>query len=687
MSLRDLNARQGHAAPAEDARQPFPLPYGGRDRPDLRARDAGALTRRRLTSAYLFGLGLVALLTVAGALLMGEALRRQADHIAMVHAAGLQQLHVQRIAALAGEAGGGDPVALQEMEAEAQALLAGLRRLRGEALRPGHHHSTLRAVYEGGDAPLAAEVERHAARALALRPIIEGGRGDVAWLEAQHLRPDGVAPLISRLRAVAELHATDGASETRWAKDLHLAIVVLALLLLLLEGLLIFRPLVRRTARLAADLEHEARTDALTGLMNRRAVTQALNGRLERGEPLALIAVDLDHFKEANDAEGHAAGDALLRAAGERLRRAVRSTDIVGRLGGDEFVAFLPGVREEAQIQAVAERVRRALHEPVPHGERRLRLGATLGLAIAPADAHTGEALLRAADAALVRAKREGRGRVGRAAPEDSARFQRESAIAGALSLSPVLAGLEVHFQPMLDLDTGQVAGLEALARWSHPELGPVRAPELFAVAQRIGRASGLGRQVLDLALAGFASLPQGACGRLSLNLCPAELLAEDLVEGFAQRLSCAGFGFDALVIEVQEECLSERIAHRSLPALVALRMAGVRLALDDFGAGAISLAPLLRERFDMVKLDRALVERVAREAPTARFAAGLVGLLDEVGAQVVGEGVERASETAALRAAGCRLAQGNALAPPMSATELQEWMTGRAGQPRVACA
>lgn len=682
MPLRDLPSRTAPSEPsfAEERRRPRPLPHGGRDRPDVRPQDLGSVTARRLTRAYLVGLGLLATLILAGGLLMGEVLRRQESQAAALHAAGQLPLDMKSIARVAASAvAARDPMAIAAIEEEARSMLGALERLRARPIEAGLGFRPAGALYEAGPDPLGQRAEGFAQRALTLGPLLDAGDPGLAEAVAGGLRLEGQGALPDMLRDASNTLAARTEADMAWMSRLHSGLLIAALLLLAIEALLIFGPLTRRIGKLAARLETEARSDPLTGLMNRRAVTEALALQLARGESLALIAVDLDHFKEANDAEGHEAGDALLRVAAERLRRAVRSTDIVGRLGGDEFVAFLPGVRGEAEARSIAERVRRTLHTTVIYRERRLRLGATLGVALAPADATTGDALLRAADAALVRAKRAGRGTVGRAAPEDSARFLREAAIAAALQAGDTLPGLEVHLQPVLPLDgRGGPVAVESLARWSHPELGPIRAPELFAVAQRIGRASALGRQALGLALREFTALPRWEGFRLCVNLSQAELLAEDVTDALALALREARLDFRALVIEVQEESLAGRVAQRSVAALLALRAAGAWLAVDDFGAGGLSLAPLLGPPLDMVKLDPELIARMAREPQTAQLATGLVALLQHFGAEVVGKGVETAAQGAVLRAAGCRLAQGDALAPPMTGQELAGWLEER---------
>jgi diguanylate cyclase (GGDEF)-like protein len=250
-------------------------------------------------------------------------------------------------------------------------------------------------------------------------------------------------------------------------------------------------------------------TDQLTGLPNRRAVMGTLEATMVRDQGAAVIAMDLDHFKEANDAHGHAAGDALLCAAAERIRAALRPGDVVGRIGGDEFIAVLPGVTSWEVASDIAARVAARICEPVSHDGRTLKLGTTLGIAVAPVDAQDPQVLARLADEALIQAKRTRRGSIGRAAAADAGRVAREAALVLAIQGAAAgdLPGLSAHLQPIVDLRTAEVVGVEALARWTHPQIGPVSPGEMFDAALRAGRADAVSCLVRGIALRIFAGL------------------------------------------------------------------------------------------------------------------------------------------------------------------------------------
>jgi diguanylate cyclase (GGDEF)-like protein len=432
-----------------------------------------------------------------------------------------------------------------------------------------------------------------------------------------------------------------------------------------------------------AALERLAATDLLTGLPNRHATGKALAAALAAGRPVAAIAIDLDWFKEANDAEGHAAGDALLRATAERLSGCIREGDVAGRLGGDEFVALLIGLSSRETADAIAERIQAVLHQPVPYNGRLLRLGATLGLALAPEDADTPEMLMRAADEALIRAKRDGRGGIGRALPEDAARVAREAAILRALEDGTGIDALRVHLQPVVSLQQEGEAGivaLEALARWTHPALGVIEPSEFLGLAARCGRMAEVGRQVRRLALRAFATLREAGlpAPRLALNLSVAEVMRGDIGTMIAEDLAGVGLAFGAIDLEITEELLLERVSRQTLDQLAALRGRGARLALDDFGTGRSGLAQLLRLPLDSVKLDRTFVVGLGRDPRAAEIIRATTSMAEALGLRVVVEGVETEAQAAALRGLGCHAAQGYLFARPMEPSALTAWLAER---------
>ncbi|WP_338661993.1 EAL domain-containing protein [Pararoseomonas sp. SCSIO 73927] len=465
--------------------------------------------------------------------------------------------------------------------------------------------------------------------------------------------------------------------------------------------------------RALLDAREAALTDALTGLPNRRATMAALTETLAGGTPVAVATVDLDHFKEANDGEGHAAGDALLKEAAARLREAVRPGDTVGRTGGDEFVVLLSGVEDDATADAVVQRISTALHRPVPYGERMLRLGATLGIALAPAHADDAEMLVRVADEALVRAKRDARGSIGRASPEDAAQLMRAAAVLRAFDADAAagLPGATAQLQPILGLGRGRfgterlgperlnpdrmgeggadgaVLAVEALARWSHPEVGDVPPGELFPI---IGPARGalLGRAVRGQALAAFAALqgPLLAAGRLAetrlaLNLSASEVARADIAVELAGQVERAGLSLRAVEIEITEEVLLDRVSDRTLDGLAALRGRGARLVLDDFGTGNSGLSQLLRLPLDGLKLDRRFTQRLGTDVRAEEIVKATVSLAHSLGLRLVAEGIETPRQVAMLRALGCDAVQGFLFARPMTPDALERWLRGMAAE------
>lgn len=436
-----------------------------------------------------------------------------------------------------------------------------------------------------------------------------------------------------------------------------------------------------------------ALTDALTGLPNRRKVLDVLAQLAADRQVATVISIDLDHFKEVNDAEGHEAGDTLLRAAARRLRAVVRGGDVVARVGGDEFVVVLQGVDDAAYAARLAERIGVALHLPVDHGTKSLRLGATLGVAILSADQPDPDVVLRVSDEALRRAKQEARGSVGWARPGDADTLRRAATIVRAFDehdalarIGPSVPGAEVYLQPICRLpgtDGGQapeVIAVEALARWRHPSTGEVPPCELLPV---IGpdRAARLCESVRALALEAYAGLrAAGLAGaRVSLNLSASEVAQPDIALRVADRVEAAGLSLHDIEIEITEEVLLDRVSDRTLDQLAALRGRGARLVLDDFGTGNSGLAQLMRLPLDGVKLDKRFVHGLGRDARAEAIVRATLLMANGLNLTVVAEGVETPRQVAELRKLGCHAAQGYLLGRPMPLAELTAWLRDRA--------
>jgi diguanylate cyclase (GGDEF)-like protein len=450
--------------------------------------------------------------------------------------------------------------------------------------------------------------------------------------------------------------------------------------------------LLAKAERASRELVHAATHDPLTDLPNRLALAQWLDhhhgGRAD-AEPLSLLFLDLDRFKLVNDSHGHAEGDALLVEAGRRLRRIVRPGDLVARLGGDEFVVAITGRSEPAAV-ALAERVLDAFRAPFPVQDRRLVVTVSVGIAFA-ADGATPETLIRDADAALYQAKDAGRNRIGIFDDEVRQRVVARLGIEADLREALDRREVSAHHQPIFDVRTGAVVGVEVLARWDSAERGTVPAGVFVPIAEETGLVLGLGDVVFDRAVAAAAELdrsPSTAGATVWVNVSALQLEAPSFAPDLVVRLSRAQL-LDRVGIEFTESALA-RDASAAEAALRLLEAAGLRLAIDDFGTGYSSLARLARHPVDVLKIDRSFVQRLGEEAGVPVVAA-IVELAHAIGAEACAEGVETAEQLARLRALGVDTVSGFLLCRPVPLEDLEggaaagrALLTGRAAGGRL---
>ena len=652
--------------------------------------DAAARLGRRATLAWVAGLSILAALLLAGGLWLDRVERARGQAAVAVAEAEARLGQLRRLALHLPELAEPEGAALALGEIE-----AALARLGASRARPVEGaEAPLGAAGGGpphdreGESPAARELEafleRVAQAVAAARAGEPPGRESLAELRALALGPLSAAIEQDLARLEGERAAADGR-----AHRLRYLVLAAILLVILAEGLLLFRPLTRRLVAQTAELERLARLDPTTELLGRGAFLAALDRALKTRRPLALVLIDLDHFKEVNDADGHAAGDAVLRAAAARIREVLRGADTVGRLGGDELACLLPEVAEARPLETVLSRLRTVLHEPVPFDGRQLRAGATIGVARYPEDADTAERLLRAADEALLRAKRSERGSVGRARPDDVPRVERLVRALRALDAEGPpggLPGLDAALQPIAALppdprDLHAVRGFEALARWHHPTLGAIAPEELFPVAAASGRAARLGRAVRRRALAAFAGLGRELIeGRyLAVNLAPAEILHGDLLAELEADLAEHGLTWSALCLEISERVMLDRVSGERLAQLERLHALGVRLALDDFGTGSTGLAELLRLPIDVLKIDGRFVAALGRDRKAREIVRGTLGLAAGLGLEVVAEGIEEPAQAALLAELGCRVGQGWLIGRPLQGEALAAFWRARA--------
>ena len=427
--------------------------------------------------------------------------------------------------------------------------------------------------------------------------------------------------------------------------------------------------------RMLGELRHSALHDALTGLPNRQLLGDRLlqaEARARRhGGTVAVLFVDLDHFKLINDVAGHTVGDGVLVEVASRITAAVRADDTVARFGGDEFVVVCADT-SVGTVSATAERVLAALREPIEVGEHRLHVGASIGIALAPpSDIET---ILSSADAAMYDAKAQGRGRVRvfdeTLAQEAAQRLELSNDLRDALEHDQ----LELHYQPIVDLANGALLGLEALARWKHPRHGPLPPDQFVGLADEIGLSAALDRWALrtgagDLAALRAAGAVPPDC-YVSVNVTARSLRDPALERHVGDVIRRTQLPPGSLVLELTETGLMDD-PDEARELLLRLRDNGVGVAIDDFGTGYSSLAYLGRFSVATLKIDRSFVERMLRTNDDLAIVAAISDLARAVGVRTVAEGIESAEQAQLLRRLGAHAGQGFLWSPAVPASEV----------------
>jgi diguanylate cyclase (GGDEF)-like protein/PAS domain S-box-containing protein len=414
------------------------------------------------------------------------------------------------------------------------------------------------------------------------------------------------------------------------------------------------------------QLVHEASHDSLTTLANRALfrdrVDKVLRQNGARSAKLTVLFLDLDGFKEVNDSLGHAMGDVLLIQVAERLRACVRAIDTVARLGGDEFAVLIADKSSERDGTTVAGRITKALREPFKLEGREIYVGASIGIAATDQDVDDADHLLRNADLAMYRAKATGAGGFERYHPRLHVALVERLQLEAELRQAVAGEELELHYQPTLALATGEIKGLEALARWKHPRRGFVPPGEFIPLAEQTGLIRRLGSWVLQEACRQLAEwherYPDSQHLTMSVNISGRHLEDASLIDDVQEALAASGLAPEHLVLEMTESVL---MAHteENVGLLVRLKELGVGLAIDDFGTGYSSLAYLHRFPADVIKIDRSFVERLDGSDADAELLRTIVQLGKSLRMVTVAEGVEKADQARMLREMGCELAQG----------------------------
>ncbi|MDQ0432439.1 putative bifunctional diguanylate cyclase/phosphodiesterase [Pantoea agglomerans] len=425
-----------------------------------------------------------------------------------------------------------------------------------------------------------------------------------------------------------------------------------------------------------AQAQHLAFHDVLTGLPNRALVedrlTQALALATRHDQRVALLLIDLDRFKTINDTHGHHAGDELIIAVAQRLSRIVRASDTVGRIGGDEFIVVMPDVDNIGQVHSLAQRIIDELSEPFTLFGSDVWSGASIGLALAPKDGVDRLELMRKADIALYEAKSGGRGtyRQFERAMDESVRT-RQTIAADLRTALHTHQGLEVWYQPLMDIGGQQMVGIEALLRWHHPARGLIAPGEFIAIAEETGLIIPLGEWVLAEACVTQQRFPELL---VAVNVSPVQFRSTGFVERLMAIVSQNGGDPKRLELEITEGVLIED-EREARAIIVELREAGFRIALDDFGTGYSSLNYLSNFPVDKIKIDRSFTQSLGVVENSVAIVESVVKLGHAMGLMVTAEGVETPGQMSALADAGCNQLQGYLFSQAVPADQLAALM------------
>ncbi|HEX8654372.1 MAG TPA: EAL domain-containing protein [Allosphingosinicella sp.] len=419
-----------------------------------------------------------------------------------------------------------------------------------------------------------------------------------------------------------------------------------------------------------ARVREVADTDPLTGLANRRAFLALLEGMVGvegRNRPVTLAMVDLDGFKPINDTFGHATGDAVLRKIGERLRNAGGAGSVAARMGGDEFALLVPSCASRAAAARLGARIAFELRRPYEVDGREFRLSGGCGLLLIEPDDSDLTLALGRCDTALYRAKQRGRGEYALFTREMEKVTRRRAALERALRDPAVHDQVHLAFQPIWELESGRLHSFEALARWDHPELGPVSPGEFIPITEQIHAVEAIGATLLERAAIEAGRWPDSLL--LSFNLSAVQLCSADAARRILETVAKAKLDPARLQLEVTETALLVDFdsARRNLRLL---REAGARIVLDDFGAGYASVSYLREIDFDAIKLDGSLVVAAAESPSALRLLRGVVQLCASLGVPCVAEHVETETQLAVLKQLHCRYGQGFLLSEPLAAAD-----------------
>ena len=535
---------------------------------------------------------------------------------------------------------------------------------------PAERREALDGSYSLSDYPETARVLAECRQVVIDIDDATADEREVAYLRSIGNRISAMLPLVAKRESIGLVELTSAQHVQFDERRLGLAQTMANEAAMALEN-----------ARLYERVRHQAFHDPLTRLANRSLFRDRLDhalARTTRGlRSVAVLFVDLDDFKTVNDTYGHTVGDGLLVAAGERLLSVVRPGDTVARLGGDEFAVLLEDVEDGRDATAPAERMLAAFSVPFQVGGNELFVGTSIGIALGASGERTPEELLRNADFAMYQAKSMGKGRYALFEPKmrDAAveRVELAALLRGALDRNELI----LHYQPIIDLRSGTVRGLEALIRWIQPERGLLMPGTFIDIAEETGLIVPIGRWVLREACRQLRTwqerFPSDPPIAISVNLSVRQFADPRLVSDVAAAVRDSGIPPSSLVLEITESLLA-READGTVAKLRAIRAMGVRLAIDDFGTGYSSLSYLQRFPLDVLKIDRAFVDAVG-EAEGSALIRSIVDIGRSLRLSTVAEGIERPEQPAQLLALDCDMGQGFLMNRPQEAEAIEAFL------------
>ena len=525
-----------------------------------------------------------------------------------------------------------------------------------------------------GAASEASDVGTSMGRSIAQRLVV--------WLGGPKAAVDAALLVAFTLGTFALTHRFDAMeamiewSETHeeYEADEYFALLIIssfALLVFALRRMAELRAQVRLRGEAEERTRHIAMHDSLTGLPNRAMFQRRLDQELARarrdGTGIAVLAIDLDRFKQVNDVFGHAVGDELLRAVTARFVSVTRRMDTVARLGGDEFVIIQPLHREPDDAVQLADRLVRSMQEPLQLKEQQILCTLSVGVALLSPALDSAIDLMRGADIALYRAKADGRSVYRFFEADMDAHLQARQQLERDLREAIAAGHMTLHYQPLVHLPERTLLGFEALLRWTHAERGPVSPADFIPIAEETGLIVALGEWALSRAC--HDAMCWDGDYKVAINLSPAQFKHRDLLRRVEEVLAESGLPPTRLELEITEGVLMEN-TEAALEILNGLKRLGVRISMDDFGTGYSSLSYLKRFPFDKIKIDRSFISHLESQPEDAAIVRAVLAMGRSLGMVTTAEGVESGEQLSYLQGEGCDEAQGYLLGRPMGFDE-----------------